>query len=94
MSRKIIFMEPNRKQQDLLREMKKNGSAQPCSQCGGVKYGVINGFLGHLLQKNPSIRIIGPEHLNSVVLICQRCGLITQHTFADMKQFVDEPVCN
>jgi hypothetical protein len=94
MSRKLVFVDPGRNQQALLREMKRNGSAQACPRCGGVKFGVLNGFFGHLMIKNPDLKILGPDNRTAVALVCEKCGFLLQHGLHDLRRFVDEPQRN
>jgi thymidine kinase len=61
---------------DKLNELK---AVKPCPRCGNQSFTVLDGILNHPIQKNINNVNIGGPSLPSIVVVCNKCGFISQH---------------
>ncbi|MFA6272247.1 MAG: hypothetical protein WC693_04040 [Patescibacteria group bacterium] len=52
----------------------------PCPRCGNQQFNLVDGYVTQSLQKDfKSGMILGGPALPSVVVVCSRCGFMSQH---------------
>lgn len=52
----------------------------PCPRCGNQQFSLVDGYFNQVLQENLSGGIIlGGPAIPSVVVVCGRCGFMSQH---------------
>lgn len=51
----------------------------PCPRCGNQQFSVAEGYFSQSLQKDLGGVILGGPTLPSVVIVCTRCGFLSQH---------------
>lgn len=73
------------------RQVKKN-----CPMCGYDTFGIFDGYLSHPVQYNTTQLSLGGEVLPTAVIICKRCGFVSQHALGTLgllpeKEATDAP---
>ena len=53
-----------------------------CPMCGCNQFVVINGYLRHDIQTERDSFVIGGQGVNTVALICKKCGFLSQHVLS------------
>lgn len=66
-------------QMAIVEAMKKAGADTACPRCGNGEFRVLRGFFVHSIQTNTRGVQIGGPAIMTIVLVCQRCGFVSQH---------------
>lgn len=51
----------------------------PCPRCGNQQFSLAEGYFNQPLQEKLGGLVLGGPSIPSVVVICARCGFISQH---------------
>jgi ribosomal protein S27AE len=51
----------------------------PCPRCGNQQFSLADGYFSQPLQENLGGIVLGGPAIPSVVVVCNKCGFISQH---------------
>ena len=54
-------------------------ATRPCPRCGNASFFLLDGHLSPTIQANLTKSILGGKNVPVIVLICDRCGFLSQH---------------
>jgi hypothetical protein len=63
----------------IIAALEKAGARMPCPRCGNQKFSLLGGYLNHSVQTELTGLTLGGPSIPSVVVVCDRCGFISQH---------------
>ena len=55
------------------------GAKFPCPRCGNDTFTLLDGYLNQIIQAEPKGIVLGGRTVPSVVVVCNRCGYLSQH---------------
>ena len=66
------------KVQDFIKALVTKGVRMPCPRCGNQNFAVVAESI-IFIQSNPAVLSIGGPSIPTVVIVCDKCGYVTQH---------------
>ncbi|MFA5360192.1 MAG: hypothetical protein WC349_04530 [Patescibacteria group bacterium] len=51
----------------------------PCPRCGNQQFSLVDGYTTQSLQNDLKSMVIGGPNIPSVIVVCNRCGFMSQH---------------
>lgn len=70
---------PEDKKKLIIDALEKAGAKQPCPRCGNPSFALLGGYFNHSIQTELSGFVIGGPSVPTVVVVCNRCGFISEH---------------
>jgi ribosomal protein S27AE len=70
---------PEEKKKQIIEALDKAGAKLPCPRCGNGSFTLLGGYFNHPIQTGLTGLVIGGPSVPSVVVVCNRCGFISQH---------------
>ena len=80
--------------QKITETLKKRGAKLPCPRCKNRNFAILDGYFNQSIQKSIPVSITditneGP-FISSVVIVCTRCGYLSQHALATLGLLTEE----
>jgi hypothetical protein len=50
-----------------------------CPMCGNRQFTVLDGYINHAVQTQLGGLVIGGQSVPTAVIVCNRCGFLSQH---------------
>jgi predicted nucleic-acid-binding Zn-ribbon protein len=63
----------------------------PCPRCGNTNFSLADGYFAQTVQNNLSTYILSGQTIPSVVVVCNRCGFISQHALGPLDLLPQKP---
>jgi len=70
--------------QKIIAALKERGATLPCPRCGNQAFTLLDGYFNQTIQTKLSGMVIGGPSVPSVVVGCDRCGLLSQHALGTL----------
>ncbi len=67
-------------QEKIINTLKERGAKLPCPRCGNYDFTLLDGYFNQTVGSEPGTIVIGGISVPSVVIACQRCGYLSQHS--------------
>lgn len=67
------------KKQEIVKALEERGAKLPCPRCGNQSFTLIDGYINQTIQTGLTGMVIGGPSVPSVVVVCNRCGYLSQH---------------
>ena len=67
------------KKQKIIMALENRGATRPCPRCGNNSFTLLDGYFNQTIQTELKGLVIGGPSVPSVVVACNRCGLLNQH---------------
>lgn len=64
---------------EITEALQKKGATMPCSRCGSIDFGVLDGFPSSVVQIDSEQVITEGNKIPSAGVVCNKCGNISQH---------------
>lgn len=64
--------------------LEKRGATQPCPRCGNKNFSILEGYFNQTLQTELKGMVIGGPSVPTVVVVCSKCGYISQHALGTL----------
>jgi ribosomal protein S27AE len=65
--------------QIIIQALEARGVRRECPRCGNLQFTIADGYFSHPVQKDLNSFNIGGPSIPSIVLVCTRCGFMSQH---------------
>lgn len=65
--------------QKIIKALEDRGAKFPCPRCGNQQFTLMDGYFNQTIQTNLKGMVIGGPSVPSVVVVCTRCGYMSQH---------------
>ena len=69
----------DREKKEILKALEERGAKLPCPRCGNQSFTVIDGYFNQTIQTALKGMVLGGPSVPSVVVVCNRCGYLSQH---------------
>ena len=67
------------KKQEIIKALEERGAKLPCPRCGNQSFTLIGGYFNQTIQTDLKGMVLGGPSVPSVVVVCNRCGYLSQH---------------
>ena len=67
------------KKQEIIKALEERGAKLPCPRCGNQSFTLIGGYFNQTIQTDLKGMALGGPSVPSVVVVCKRCGYLSQH---------------
>ena len=71
------FSEEQKKK--IIQALANRGANQPCPRCRNQSFTLVDGYFNQPIQTELAGLIIGGPSIPSVVVVCTKCGYMSQH---------------
>jgi len=68
--------------QRIIKVLEEKGAKLPCPRCGSRGFTLLNGYFNQTVQIETSGLVIGGMAVPTVVVLCDKCGFISQHALS------------
>ena len=82
---------PRAQQVIILAALDKAGAKLPCPRCGNPDFSLVDGYFNQPIQSQLAEVVMGGQSVPSVVVVCNRCGFISQHALGALKLLGQNP---
>jgi len=65
--------------QRIIKALEEHGASLPCPRCGNQQFTLLDGYFNQTIQTELKGMVIGGPSVPSVVVVCTRCGYMSQH---------------
>jgi len=65
--------------QRIIQALEERGAKLPCPRCGNQQFTLVDGYFNQTIQTELKGMVIGGPSVPSVVVVCTRCGYMSQH---------------
>ena len=65
--------------QRIIQALEERGAKLPCPRCGNQQFTLVDGYFNQTVQTELKGMVIGGPSVPSVVVVCTRCGYMSQH---------------
>jgi hypothetical protein len=65
--------------QRIIEALNKAGARLPCPRCGNNNFTLLDGYFNQTVQTELGGLVLGGPSVPSVVVVCARCGYLSQH---------------
>jgi hypothetical protein len=65
--------------QQIVQKLQERGISSNCPRCGNAQFTLADGFFNQTIQKDLVNMTIGGPSIPTIVLICTKCGFVSQH---------------
>lgn len=69
---------------EIIKRLEERFANNPCPRCGNQHFALADGYFTQPIQKDITGIVIGGPNIPSVVVICTRCGFISQHALGSL----------
>lgn len=63
----------------IIKALMERRARAPCPRCGNQNFTLLDGFFNQSLQTELGNIVLGGPSIPSVVVVCTRCGFVSQH---------------
>ena len=63
----------------IIKALTERGARLPCPRCGNQNFTLVDGYFNQPIQTELGGLVIGGPSIPSVVVVCTRCGFLSQH---------------
>lgn len=63
----------------IIERLRERGATKSCPRCGSESFVLVEGFFTDVIQEDTKGLVFGGPAVPSVVLVCERCGYLSQH---------------
>lgn len=63
----------------VVKALMERGARAPCPRCGNNNFTLLDGFFNQPIQAEFGGMVLGGPSIPSVVVVCTRCGFLSQH---------------
>jgi ribosomal protein S27AE len=77
--------------QKVLEALDEAGANLPCPRCGNGQFSLVDGYFNHPIQTSLGGLVIGGPSVPSVVVVCNKCGFISQHALGALNLLPKTP---
>ncbi len=74
----------NEKKQEIIKALEERGAKLPCPRCGNNSFNLLDGYFNQTIQTNLKGMTLGGPSIPSVVVVCNRCGHLSQHALGTL----------
>lgn len=71
--------------QRIIEELDKAGARLPCPRCANGNFTLLDGYFNQTVQTELGGLVLGGPSVPSVVVVCTRCGYMSQHALGVLK---------
>lgn len=64
---------------EILAALERVGAKAPCPRCGNGQFTLLEGYFNQTVQNELAGMVLGGPSVPSVVVVCTRCGYLSQH---------------
>lgn len=68
----------------IIKTLQEKGAILPCPRCGNNNFTIIPGYFNQAVQTQLTGFVIGGPSLPSAVIMCTRCGFLSQHALGPL----------
>lgn len=65
--------------QQIVATLQTKGAIQPCPRCGNKEFTLLDGYFNQGIQQELGGMVIGGPSVPSAVVVCNKCGYMSQH---------------
>jgi len=70
--------------QRIIKALEERGAKLPCPRCGNQQFTLVDGYFNQTIQTELKGMVIGGPSVPSVVVVCTRCGYMSQHALGTL----------
>ena len=63
----------------IIKALMDRGARLPCPRCGNQNFTLVDGYFNQPIQKELGGIVLGGPSIPSIVVVCTRCGYLSQH---------------
>jgi predicted nucleic-acid-binding Zn-ribbon protein len=78
--------------QKIIRALGERGANRPCPRCGNENFTLVGGYFNQTIQTEAQGIVLGGPSIPSVVVVCSRCGYLSQHALGALGLLPKEKV--
>lgn len=71
-------MKPEEKEK-IIKTLENKLAKLPCPRCNNQQFSLVDGYFSQPIQENLGGIVLGGPSIPSVVVVCNKCGFISQH---------------
>lgn len=75
----------NEQKQRIIDALDEAGARLPCPRCGNSNFTLLDGYFNQTVQTELGGLVLGGPSVPSVVVVCSRCGYLSQHALGVLK---------
>lgn len=69
----------NEEKEKIIKALEERDAKNPCPRCSNDVFNLVDGYFVQSLQEKAKGVVIGGLSLPSVVVVCNKCGFMSQH---------------
>lgn len=70
--------------QEIIKAIEECGARLPCPRCGNTQFTLLDGYFNQTIQTELKGMVIGGPSVPSIVVVCTRCGYLSQHALGTL----------
>lgn len=75
----------------IVEALEKAGAKLPCPRCGNGNFALLDGYFNQPVQMELGGLVLGGPSVPSVVVVCNRCGYLSQHALGVLQLLPKTP---
>ncbi len=75
----------------IVKALEDRGATQPCPRCSNNDFTLLDGYFNQTIQTELKGMVLGGQSIPSVVIVCTRCGYLSQHAIGVLGLLPDSP---
>lgn len=80
----------NEQTKRIIKALEERGATRPCPRCGNKDFELSGGYFIQILQTELDTYKLGGPSIPSVVVVCTKCGYISQHALGILELLPEE----
>lgn len=89
----MYIKEMSAEQKDkIVKTLVDRGATKSCPRCGNDKFSLLDGYFNQPIQTDLKGMVLGGPSIPSVVVVCNRCGFLSQHALGTLGLLLKEGV--
>jgi ribosomal protein S27AE len=82
---------PPEDRERIVKALEERGATRPCPRCGNSSFELVAGYFKHFIQESLSGVSIGGPSIPTVVVVCSRCGWLSEHAVGSLELLPKQP---
>lgn len=74
----------------IIKALEERSAKNPCPRCGNQQFALLDGYFNQTIQNKLEGIVIGGPSIPSVIVVCNRCGFMSQHALGSLGMLPDE----
>lgn len=74
----------NPEKERIINALNSRGAVKPCPRCGNNEFNLIDGYFNQSIQFELTGLSIGGPSIPSIIVVCSKCGYMSQHAMGSL----------